>query len=437
MSGTASLDALSLFGTRRRLPMILQTEGAECGLACLAMIAARHGFDSDLATLRRRFSVSMKGATMADLVRVAGQLHLNPRAVRVEMEHLPQLELPCVLHWDLNHFVVLKEISGGRAVIHDPARGVRRLPMDEVSRHFTGIALELTPEADFRPGVEKQTVGLRQLLGRVSGLKRSLAQIFLLALALEAFVLLTPFYLQWVVDGVLVSNDKDLLVTLGIGFGLLVLIQVGAGAIRSWAVLHLSSTLNLQWLGNVFAHLMRLPVSWFDHRHTGDVMSRFGAVQRIQQTMTTSFVEAVLDGLLVVVTLAMMLVYSGTLAAIALASVVAYGLLAARLLPAAARGHRGGDRLRRQALDALSGVAARSSVDQALQPPGRPAGAVHESRRRRDERRHRHAQARPDVRRAAEAPVRRRAGSGHLGRRAAGARPSLLGRDAVRLPRLP
>ncbi|MEO5881932.1 MAG: peptidase domain-containing ABC transporter, partial [Caldimonas sp.] len=180
---------------------------------------------------------------------------------------------------------------------------------------------------DFRPGVEKQTVGLRQLLGRVTGLKRSLMQIFLLALALEAFVLLTPFYMQWMVDGVLVSNDRDLLVTLGLGFGLLVLIQVGAGAIRSWAVLHLSATLNLQWLGNVFAHLMRLPVSWFDRRHAGDVMSRFGAVQHIQKTMTTSFVESVLDGLLVVVTLAMMLVYSGTLTAIAVAGVAAYALL--------------------------------------------------------------------------------------------------------------
>ena len=327
MNAASVLDALSFGGPRRRLPVILQTEGAECGLACLAMIAARHGFDSDLATLRRRFSVSMKGATMADLVRVAGLLHLNPRAVRAEMEHLPQLELPCILHWDLNHFVVLKEVSGGRAVIHDPARGVRRLSLAEVSRHFTGIALELAPEADFRPGVEKQTVRLRQLLGRVTGLKRSLVQIFLLALALEAFVLLTPFYLQWVVDGVLVSNDRDLLVTLGIGFGLLVLIQVGAGAIRSWAVLHLSATLNLQWLGNVFAHLMRLPVSWFDRRHTGDVMSRFGAVQQIQKTMTTSFVEAVLDGLLVVVTLAMMLVYSGTLTTIAAAGVAAYALL--------------------------------------------------------------------------------------------------------------
>jgi len=327
VNASSALDALSFGGPRRRLPMILQTEGAECGLACLAMVAARHGFDSDLATLRRRFSVSMKGATMADLVRVAGLLHLNPRALRAEMEHLPQLELPCILHWDLNHFVVLKEISSGRAVIHDPARGVRRLSLAEVSRHFTGIALELTPEADFRPGVEKQTVGLRQLLGRVAGLKRSLVQIFLLALALEAFVLLTPFYLQWVVDGVLVSNDRDLLITLGIGFGLLVLIQVGAGAIRSWAVLHLSATLNLQWLGNVFAHLMRLPVSWFDRRHTGDVMSRFGAVQQIQKTMTTSFVEAVLDGLMVVVTLAMMIVYSGTLTTIAVAGVAAYALL--------------------------------------------------------------------------------------------------------------
>jgi len=126
---------------------------------------------------------------------------------------------------------------------------------------------------------------------------------------------------------VLVSLDRDLLVTLGLGFGLLVLIQVGTGAIRSWAVLHLSATLNLQWLGNVFAHLMRLPVSWFERRHTGDVLSRFGAVQQIQQTLTTSFIEAVLDGLLVVVTLVMMLIYSGTLTAVALTSVAGYALL--------------------------------------------------------------------------------------------------------------
>ncbi|CAN5919089.1 peptidase domain-containing ABC transporter [soil metagenome] len=321
------LAALKLGWGARRLPMILQTEAAECGLACLAMVGAHHGLLSDLPTLRQRFSLSLKGVTMADMVRMAGQLQFTSRALRAEMEHLPELAMPCVLHWDLNHFVVLAEVRRGIAVIHDPARGIRHLPMEEVSRHFTGVVLELTPQAEFVPHTERQTVSLRQLLGRVTGLKRSLFQIFALALALETFMLLAPFYLQWVVDSVLVSADRDLLVTLGLGFGLLVLIQVGAGAIRSWAVLHLSTTLNLQWLGNVFAHLMRLPVSWFEKRHTGDVMSRFGAIQKIQQTLTTSFIEAVLDGLLVIVTLVMMLFYSGTLTAIALGSVAAYGVL--------------------------------------------------------------------------------------------------------------
>ena len=307
--------------------MILQTEAAECGLACMAMVAASHGLRSDLPTLRQRFPMSMKGSTMADLVRLAGHLQLNARALRAELNHLPGLQLPCILHWDLNHFVVLKEVTRGTAVLHDPARGVRRLPMAEVSKHYTGVALELTPQADFKPHTERQTVSLRQMLGRVTGLRRSLLQIFVLALTLEAFLLLTPFFMQWVVDSVLVSLDRDLLVTLGLGFGLLVLIQVGTGAIRSWAVLHLSTSLNLQWLSNVFAHLMRLPVAWFEKRHTGDVMSRFGAVQKIQQTLTTDFIEAVLDGVLVVVTLVMMLVYSGRLTAIAVGAVAVYGAL--------------------------------------------------------------------------------------------------------------
>jgi len=310
-----------------RLPMLLQTEAAECGLACLAMVAAHHGLNTDLPTLRQRFQLSLKGATMVDLTRIAAQMQLNARALRAEMAHLPQLQLPCVLHWDLNHFVVLTQVGHGRAVIHDPARGVRRLPLDEVSKHFTGVVLELAPAVDFRPRTERQSISLRQLLGRVSGLKRSLLQIFALALALEGFLLLSPFFMQWVVDSVLVGADRDLLVTLGIGFGLLVFIQVATGAIRSWAVLYLSATLNLQWLSNVFAHLMRLPVRWFEKRHTGDVMSRFGAIQQIQQTLTTSFIEAVLDGLLVVLTLAMMCVYSVTLTAIALGCVGAYALL--------------------------------------------------------------------------------------------------------------
>ncbi len=309
------------------VPVVLQTEAAECGLACLAMVAAAHGLRTDLPTLRQRFSLSMKGITLAEMVRMAGVLNLSARALRAEPGELAQLQLPCVLHWDMNHFVVLVGWRRGMALIHDPAQGQRRVRMEELSRHFTGVALELRPTPDFTPARQQQHVSLRQLLGPVSGLKRSLGQIALLALALEAFVLLTPFLMQWVVDGVLLSADIDLLTTLGIGFGLLVLIQVATAAARAWAVLVLSSTLNLQWLVNVFTHMLRLPVGWFEKRHAGDIWSRFGSVQQIQRTLSTHFIEAVLDGVLVLLTLGVMAFYSLQLTAVALVAVGLYALL--------------------------------------------------------------------------------------------------------------
>ena len=170
MSAALDLSLAGWFGARRA-PVVLQTEAAECALACLAMVAAAHGHRTDLPTLRQRFSLSLKGATMADLVRMASELRFSPRAVRVEPEQLAQLGLPCVLHWDLNHFVVLTAVRGGVAVLHDPARGLRRMKLAELSRHFTGIALELTPAADFSAKTERQSVTLKQLLGPVQWLE--------------------------------------------------------------------------------------------------------------------------------------------------------------------------------------------------------------------------------------------------------------------------
>lgn len=314
------------FGARRRLPIFLQTEAAECGLAALGMIACFHGHRIDLAGLRRRFTVSLKGATLAYLMQVAGRLHLAPRPLRLELEELGQLNAPCILHWDLNHFVVLKSVDARGAVVHDPAFGVRRFTNAQISKHFTGIALELSPTADFRPADERRRVHLRDLLGPVAGLKRALAQIFMLALALQAIAVVAPFYMQWAVDGAVVSADRDLLTVLGLGFLLLAVIQVGISVLRSWVVLYLSTTLNLQWVANVFSHLLRLPVSYFEKRHLGDVVSRFGAVNTIQRTLTSSFVEALIDGVMALATLAMMLVYSAMLTAIAVAAVAFYGV---------------------------------------------------------------------------------------------------------------
>ncbi len=315
------------FGSAKRLPVFLQTEAAECGLASLGMIACFHGHRIDLAGLRRRFTVSLKGATLAYLMQVAGRLHLAPRPLRLELDELPQLRAPCILHWDLNHFVVLRSVDARAAVVHDPAFGVRRMPLAEVSRHFTGIALELSPTSEFHPADDRRPVHLRDLLGPVVGLKRSLSQVFILALALQAIAVVSPFYMQWAIDGAVVSADRDLLTVLGLGFLMLAVIQVALSLLRSWVVLYLSTTLNLQWLANVFSHLLKLPVSWFEKRHLGDVVSRFGAVNNIQRTLTSSFVEALIDGAMTIATFAMMVVYSATLTAVAACAVALYGTM--------------------------------------------------------------------------------------------------------------
>ncbi|MBI3712363.1 MAG: peptidase domain-containing ABC transporter [Burkholderiales bacterium] len=310
------------FWRSQRLPVLLQTEAAECGLACLCMVASYWGHKTDIASIRRRFSVSLKGVTLKGLMAMAQGLALQTRPLKLEMEDLRELKLPCVLHWDMHHFVVLKSVSATHALIHDPAVGERHMPLAEFAKHFTGVALELTPTDAFTKKVEVQDYSLLSLMGRVIGLKRGLIQILLLGLTLQVCTLVAPFYMQWLVDEALLAADRDLITVLGCGFLLLVGIQTSIGAVRSWVTTVLATNLNFQWLGNSFAHLMKLPLPYFEKRHTGDIVSRFGSIQTIQRNLTSQFVEGVIDGVLVIGTFIMMLLYSPMLAAVACMAVV-------------------------------------------------------------------------------------------------------------------
>ena len=314
------------FGVGRRLPLLLQTEATECGLACLGMVASYYGHRTDIASLRRQFAISLKGVTLASLLKMANSLELATRPLKLDLEHLSQLRLPCILHWNFNHFVVLKEVNNKVIVIHDPAVGRRVVGMEEVSKSFTGVALECWPKTGFKTQAPAKAMPLRSLMGRVTGLARSFAQIIMLALSLEVFALVSPFFMQWVIDDVIVSADRDLLTTLVLGFGLLMVVQQLVSAMRSWVLLVMGTTLNMQWRANVFAHLVALPLHYFEKRHLGDVVSRFGSIDQIQHTLTTSFLEAILDGVMSIVTLVMMFIYSATLGWIAVAAMVLYGL---------------------------------------------------------------------------------------------------------------
>ncbi len=305
----------------------LQSTTSECGLACISTIASHFGCEVELSQLRARFALSLRGATLADLMQIASSLGLGARPLRLDIEELGELKTPCILHWDLNHFVVLLKVSAKGVVIHDPAQGERRLLLKEVSAHFTGVALEITPAEGFRRQSAPPSIGWRQLIGRAIGWKRSLLQLLMFAAALEVFALVSPFFIQWVVDGAIVSADRDLLHLLGGGFLLVLILKTVIGTARGWVGLAFSTQLNLQWSGRVMGHLIRLPMKYFETRHTGDIVSRFQSLNTIQQTLTGSLVEALLDGVFAAITLVMMFIYSPKLAGIALLAIAMYAAL--------------------------------------------------------------------------------------------------------------
>lgn len=323
----SSIEGLLDFSWRKKLPVVLQAEAAECGLASLAMVLGFYGYHTDLASLRRRFAVSNQGLTLKDLMAIASSVELLPRALQADVEDLDQVQLPCVLHWGMNHFVVLKKITRDGYWIHDPAMGERKVSPEAFDKGFTGIVLELSPTQHFEKKQEKQTLKLSDFWGRIVGLKRSLGQIIALSLLLQVFALFNPLFMQTVVDDVLLRKDTNLLVVLAIGFSLLMLISVGTGVLRQFVVLHLTTKLSMQMSSNLFKHLIRLPMKYFSTRHLGDIVSRFQSLDSVRDILTNGMVTAVVDGLMAILVLVAMLVYDVQLAFIVIGLVVLYGLI--------------------------------------------------------------------------------------------------------------
>ncbi|WP_198155212.1 peptidase domain-containing ABC transporter [Candidatus Burkholderia verschuerenii] len=316
------------FSRRGRTPMIHQDEAAECGLACLAMIASRYGHDVDLLALRARFGISIKGMTLKTLLRIAEQLHLDTRPLRCDTEEFAELELPAILHWDFNHFVMLTKIrgigEGRRYVINDPATGEREVSTGEISARFTGVVVEAKPSLAFQRRQERSKLSLWQLWSKAPGLGGALARILILSLLIEMFALAAPFYLQMGLDSVIPSHDLGFLTALALGFGALAILSQLTSFVRSWAVISLSNELGYRLVSNIFRHLVRLLIGWFQRRSVGDVLTRFNASQPVTDLLGNGLVQAVIDGLMTIVTLVLMLVYSPLLTGVTIGALSLY-----------------------------------------------------------------------------------------------------------------
>jgi len=316
-----------------RLQPMLQSEEAECGLACIAMVAAFHGHRVNLPGLRQRFPVSMKGARLSELMSVASELHLSPRALRLELDELDQLQRPAVLHWDLNHFVVLESVGRRSVTIVDPAIGRRTLTRKEMDRHFTGVAMELVPTADFVPVEARNRTRLRDLWSRLTGYGSATAQVLGLSVLLQVTALIMPFFMQLSVDEGIGQGDTSLLLLLVFGFGLLYLLNGVTKALRSWVVLTLGESLAYQLGGNVVRHMLRLPLGYFEKRHVGDLLSRIGSIQPIQRLLSQGVVNVVIDSALALTTLIVMALIHPGLTLLVVAFTLFYLLIGFALFP--------------------------------------------------------------------------------------------------------
>ncbi|EOK0202156.1 peptidase domain-containing ABC transporter [Escherichia coli] len=309
---------------RRRVPVIHQTETTECGLACLAMICGHFGKNIDLISLRRKFNLSARGANLAGINGIAEQLGMVTRALSLELDELGALKMPCILHWDFSHFVVLVSVKRNRYVLHDPARGRRYLGREEMSRYFTGIALEVWPGSEFQAETQQTRISLRSLINSIYGIKRTLAKIFCLSVVIEAINLVMPVGTQLVMDHAIPAGDRGLLTLISAGLMFFILLRAAVSMLRAWSSLVMSTLINVQWQSGLFDHLLRLPLAFFERRKLGDIQSRFDSLDTLRATFTTSVIGFIIDSIMVVGVFVMMLLYGGYLTWIVLCFTTIY-----------------------------------------------------------------------------------------------------------------
>lgn len=324
---------MSVFPRKRKskLPVILQAEQSECGLACLAMILAFHGNHTGLRGLRTRHSVSSRGLSIARIMAMAAQNGLAAKAVKVDVESLTKLELPCILHWSSTHFVVLWRINARKRSVdlHDPRSGPVTVSYETMASRFSEAAIELRPSSAFVHVPPPPRVKLRDISGKVRGLAKALGPLGALTLVVQLLMLLTPLLMQWVVDRVIVGGETSLLTVFGLSFTVLLLVQVTSTFVRTLGVARLSIDILVKWMGSMFSHLVSLPLSYFGRMNLGDILSRLQSVRAIQQILSANLFEVIIDGIMGVLLFTVMLIYSPPLTAISVIGVGGYILLRA------------------------------------------------------------------------------------------------------------
>jgi NHLM bacteriocin system ABC transporter peptidase/ATP-binding protein len=299
----------------RKTPTILQMEAAECGAACLGMVLAYHRVWVPLERLRVECGVSRDGSKASNIIRAAKRFGLSAKGFRQELSTLHTAPLPCIIHWNFNHFVVLEGIKGRFAYINDPAFGRRRIGMEELDRSFTGVVLTMEPGAGFARSGRKPN-GLRLLLRELRGSKAAVGLLVLLSFLMVAPGIVAASFSKIFVDDILVQHLTGWLRPLLVGMAATALVRLILTLLQQSLLLRLQTKLSVVMTSRFLWRVMALPIEFFTQRHAGDIAARIGANEQISRLLAGGVAANALNLTQVVFFAAAMAIYDPWLAAI-------------------------------------------------------------------------------------------------------------------------
>ena len=331
MSGNQS-DILRT-GHRARVPVIMQLEALECGAAALAMVMAYYNKWVPLEQVRLDCGVSRNGSNAKNMLVAARSYGFDAQGFRCETENLKDgIVLPCILHWNFNHFVVLKGFRGNYALLNDPAKGEIRVTMDELDSSFTGICLQITPGPELQPSGKPASI-LAFTRKRLKGTGTALAFVMLSTLTGCLFGIINPVFARFFTDHLLTGENRELLYPF---LGLMALTasaQVVAGWIQSVYSLRINGKMAAAGNSEYMWKILRLPMQFFSQRLAGDILLRQGTNATIAATLVNTLAPLVLHALMMVVYLVLMLRWSVVLTMTGIAAII-LNLLVSQIITA-------------------------------------------------------------------------------------------------------
>lgn len=289
-----------------RFPYVIQPDAMDCGPVCLKMVARYYGRDPGLERLRQLTYQTREGVSLLSLADAAEAMGFRSRGVRLTVEGLGEALLPAILHWDQNHYVVLYRIRSRRKGVTyrvaDPAYGLREVTREELLHHWAtasageesaGVALLLEPTPRFfREEMAPDRAGGLRFFGKyLRPYRRLLLQLMAGFLTASLISLLFPFLTQAIVDVGIGTRDTGFILLVLIAQLVLMVSQTALGFIRSWILLHMSARISISLISDFLVKLMKMPVSFFDTRLTGDLRQRIEDNNRIHAFLTTQLVN--------------------------------------------------------------------------------------------------------------------------------------------------